>query len=231
MAAWLIDARHSHVVPSEEKAMQRALCDGVTSIAACAKVRRMVIPLAVAAACAVQPAFALETSDLYGVWQGTWFVDEWFTSTGAPLPVPSDADAALEFRLHPFDASAGNYGDVFIEGAVSGKVTHIEVSGVNVTMEITYPLMGVPEPRGFISSSYSAGWLYGDYDEQPPLPPGWIGWRGPFELQLTSPVPELPAVWTLGFGAWLIGLAARMRRGQGSGGASSLRLDARRLSR
>lgn len=172
----------------------------------------MRVSMFAASLAAAPPALALQASDLFGVWQGNWFVDEFFDNAGAPLPVPADANAALEFRLRAFDTATNDFGDIFIEGAISGKVTRIDVSGLSVSMEVTYPLMNVPEPKGFITSTFSEGWLRGDYDETAPMPPGWIGWRGPFELRLASPVPEISPSAMLCAGALVVAAAVRRRR-------------------
>lgn len=175
--------------------------------------------LIVSSAIVLQPAMALGVADVYGIWQGTWFVDEWFDNTGAPLSLPPSPHAAIEFRLHAFDSSASSYGDVFIEGAISGIVTKLDVTGNQIAMEITYPLMGIAEPRGFLNGLHDGGWLRGSFDEQPPVPLGWVGWRGPFELRLTSAVPELPQLWLLSIG--MLGLALMKRQSRFSGTPSA----------
>jgi hypothetical protein len=160
-----------------------------------------VLPLALMSAAATA---APVISDLFGTWNGTWSVDEQFFGPSNPLSPPFPV-AAVQFNIGPVDTS-GYYGTLFVDNAVSGVISFIEVTGNNVNITIDYPTLGLSD-LGFVTGVLTGNTILGDFDEIPTQ--GFVTWKG--SLEMTKAVVPVPAaVWL--FGSGLIALTGLARR-------------------
>ncbi|MFH1417674.1 MAG: hypothetical protein ABII12_05230 [Planctomycetota bacterium] len=125
--------------------------------------------------------------DLYGLWAGTWYVDEQFDEYGDPVGTPPYEPEPIEVLLYEWNGTA--YGEVVFPGCpgwcLEGTVISLGIDQNNVvTMGVLYEEAGSwADAIGTLVGNT----ITGDYDEEFPALPGWIHWRGPFSVSL---VPE-----------------------------------------
>jgi len=140
--------------------------------------------------------------NLFGSWEGTWYVDEQFDQFGNPFGTPPYAPEPILFQLH--DWTGSSYGEVsFSDSALTGSVISLAINLENVvTMSVfSEEADGTAEVVGILDGDS----ITGDYDDQVPAPPGYISWRGPFSVSLV-PEPTTLSLLLLG------GLVALRRR-------------------
>ncbi len=139
--------------------------------------------------------------DLFGSWEGTWYVNEQFDQFGNPFGTPPYTPEPISFLLH--DWTGSSYGEVSFSSVVGGSVLSLAIDPENVvTMSVFYEEVGgTADVVGILDGDS----ITGDYDEQAPEPPGYISWRGPFSVSLV-PEPTTLSLLLLG------GLAALKRR-------------------
>lgn len=137
---------------------------------------------------------AAVVSDLFGTWNGTWFVDEVQDEFNPPIPLAFPVDVQLD--IGPFDSTKGNYGTILFDTATPGVISSISVVGKNVEMRIDYPWANY-EVYGTVTGVLTENTIVGDFDEMPAA--GYATGKGALEITkiLTVPVTTLP---NIGFG-------------------------------
>ena len=147
-----------------------------------------------------QNVTAASVADLFGTWKGTWFVDESFYGNA---PITTYPHAVLQLDIHPFDPVAENFGDVFVQSALTGHISSLGVNGNNVEIQVFYPPIG-NDAVGHITGTLLGSTITGKFDEDPVG--GWITWKGPLQITL---VPEPSTYGMMLAGLGLIGMASR----------------------
>lgn len=149
-------------------------------------------------------------TDLYGLWTGTWYVDQKIDSKGKPFGKPPFSSVDVELSLVPYDSAKSSYGILSYGGLPAGDVVALALNGTNVSITVNYaPYCGGTFPNdptyyALITGSLSGGKITGNYDEATP-PPGWIGWRGPCEMTYyQGKIPEPATICLAAMGALLL---------------------------
>ena len=139
---------------------------------------------------------------LCGIWDGTWFVQEKFDSSGHRYGSPPYPCANVHLVLHEYDLVAGDFGVVTFPGstAIEGIIHSATFDGTNVALSIYYPGEGGMSDQGTLIGTVSGTHLTGSYIESVP-PAGWIHWRGNVEL---TTVPEPATLAPLAVGSLLL---------------------------
>lgn len=127
---------------------------------------------------------AAVVSDLFGTWNGTWFVDEIHDELNPPTPIAFQVD--VQFNIGPFNPIAGNYGTILLDTATPGVISSITIVGNNVELLIDYPWANF-EPSGMVTGILKGTAIVGDFDEVPTA--GWVTGKGALEISKISTVP------------------------------------------
>jgi len=114
---------------------------------------------------------AAVVSDLFGTWDGTWFVDEIYDELSPTPPIAFEVDA--QFNIVPFTGS--NYGTILLDTTTPGVISSITVVGDNVEMLIDYPATNY-EAYGVVTGILTGNTIVGDFDEVPTE--GWVTGKG-----------------------------------------------------
>jgi hypothetical protein len=138
--------------------------------------------------------------ELYGTWGGVWSPTFKFTGDHVQYGSPPYPTAHVGFDFHSF---TNDFGNLTVEGALSGNVTALSLSGTTVNVTVFYPGEGNPMGYGDIVGTRSGDTITGTFIERSPATAGFIHWEGPVTI---TKVPEPSAL------VWLAGILLVRRR-------------------
>jgi len=138
--------------------------------------------------------------ELYGTWGGVWSPTLKFTGAHVQYGSPPYPSAAVGFDFHSFTT---NFGNITVQGALSGNVTALSLDGAAVNVTVFYPGEGNPTGYGDIVGTRNGNTITGTFIERSPAGAGFIHWEGPVTI---TKVPEPSAL------VWLAGILLVRRR-------------------
>jgi hypothetical protein len=121
-------------------------------------------------------------SPLLGDWEGTWNVDEVFTSDG-PYGEPPYDPVATSIILHEWSSESGDYGTVTFNDSsfFDGRVSEVSLDGQAVKLTVIYDRED-GAVGGYVTGTLTGDTIVGDFDEVSPPPPDVRHYRGPITL-------------------------------------------------